>query len=73
MAWVVIANAQLNARSLSSPDALNDWILRGWEPVGPAADGADEPTTTVAEWAAELQRRAEVLQAALDPNQPERH
>lgn len=66
---IVISNAQLNgARAISSPDALHDWVLRGWVAVGPAADSADEPTTTVAEWAAELARREQAISAALNPN-----
>ena len=65
---VVIANPALDgARALVHPDALHDWTLRGWEPLGPAAEGADG-LLTEAEWAEEQARRDSQIKAVLDGN-----
>lgn len=65
MAGVIIENPALDkARAVVHSDALHDWVLRGWEPQGPAAEGADG-LLTEQEWAAELVRRESQIQAVM--------
>lgn len=67
MPRIVIQNLTLPEgarRAVVHPDALHDMTLRGWEPVGPAAEGADG-IYTEAEWSAEVARRDAAVQAAL--------
>lgn len=69
MAGIVIENPTLPdgaRRAVVAPDSLHDWTLRGWAPVGPAADGSDG-ILTEQEWAAEVARREAQVKAALAP------
>ena len=65
MATEIVVESPTGDRALVHPDALHDWVLRGFTAIGPASERRD-PILTDPEWAAEVQRRDEAIQAALN-------
>lgn len=64
----IVIESPTGGRAVVAPDALDQWLVRGFEAKGPAAPDAegDTPQTTD-EWASELARREAVIVAALAP------
>lgn len=61
----VVIKSATGMRSVVAPESLHQWKLRGFEVVGPEAEGADGFHLTVSEWEAEQAARADAVKAAL--------
>ena len=61
----IVIKSATGVRSVVAAESLYQWQLRGFEALGPEAEGADGNHLTVSEWEAEQAARADAVSAAL--------